>query len=85
MTGGLYRSTPHRVRNAAKRSRFSYPFFFDPSWDAEVRPIPGCPVLRDDATERWDQASVHAFDVRYGDYLLAKVSKVFPALGRDVL
>jgi len=85
MTGGLYRSTPHRVRNAAKRSRFSYPFFFDPSWDAEVRPIPGCPVLRDDAGERWDQASVHAFDGRYGDYLLAKVSKVFPQLGRDVL
>lgn len=85
MTGGLYRSTPHRVRNAARRSRFSFPFFFDPSWDAQVRPIPGCPVLRDDAGERWDHASVHAFDGSYGDYLLAKVSKVFPELRAKVL
>lgn len=85
MTGGLYRSTRHRVRNAAQRDRLSFPFFFDPSWDAQVRPIPGCPVLRDDADERWDHASVHAFDGTYGDYLLAKVSKVFPALGNRVL
>jgi len=85
MTGGLYRSTPHRVRNAAKRDRLSFPFFFDPSWDARVQPIPGCPVLREDASERWDQASVHAFDGTYGDYLLAKVSKVFPGLRQAVL
>lgn len=85
MTGGRYRSTPHRVRNAARRSRYSFPFFFDPSWDAEVRPIPGCPPPRDDAGDRWDRASVHAFDGRYGDYLLAKVSNVFPALRDAVL
>jgi isopenicillin N synthase-like dioxygenase len=85
MTGGLYRSTPHRVRNAAQRSRYSFPFFFDPSWDAQVRPIPGCPLLDDDASERWDRASVHAFEGRYGDYLLAKVARVFPELGRSVL
>jgi polar amino acid transport system ATP-binding protein len=85
MTGGLYRSTPHRVRNAARRSRFSYPFFFDPSWDARVAPIPGCPAPRDDAGERWDHASVHAFDGSYGEYLLAKVAKVFPSLGDTVL
>jgi isopenicillin N synthase-like dioxygenase len=85
MTGGLYRSTPHRVRNAARRDRLSFPFFFDPSWDARVAPIPGCPVLGDDASERWDRASVHAFDGTYGDYVLAKVSKVFPALRNRVL
>jgi len=85
MTGGLYRSTPHRVRNAARRDRLSFPFFFDPGWDARVAPIPGCPVLRDDASERWDRASVHAFDGTYGDYVLAKVSKVFPALREQVL
>ena len=85
MTGGLYRSTPHRVRNAARRSRLSFPFFFDPSWDARVRPVPGCPAARDDAHERWDRTSVHAFEGRYGDYLVAKVSKVFPALRESVL
>jgi isopenicillin N synthase-like dioxygenase len=85
MTGGLYRSTPHRVRNAAQRDRYSFPFFFDPGWTAAVRPIPGCEVARDDAAERWDRASVHAWSGTYGDYLLAKVSRVFPELRREVL
>ena len=85
MTGGRYRSTPHRVRNAANRDRLSFPFFFDPNWNAEVRPIPGCEVAHDDRDTRWDGASVHAAGGSYGDYLLAKVSKVFPELVRSVL
>jgi hypothetical protein len=32
------------------------------------------------AADRWDHASVHGFSGTYGDYLLAKVAKVFPAL-----
>jgi isopenicillin N synthase-like dioxygenase len=85
MTGGLYRSTPHRVRNAARRDRLSFPFFFDPNWSAEVRPIPGCASQEDDRDERWDGASVHEWRGTYGDYLLAKVSRVFPQLRRAVL
>ena len=87
MTGGLYRSTPHRVRNTAGRSRLSFPFFFDPGFNVEVRPIPvvsGAPA-RDDKDERWDRASVHAFEGTYGDYLLGKISKVFPELQKKVL
>ena len=41
--------------------------------------------MRDDRDERWDRESVYAFRGTYGDYLLNKVSKVFPQLGREVL
>ncbi|QEH34481.1 2-oxoglutarate-dependent ethylene/succinate-forming enzyme [Aquisphaera giovannonii] len=87
MTGGVYRSTPHRVRNPAPRDRMSFPFFFDPNFSAPVRPIdlPGRDRPADDAAERWDRASVHMFDGTYGDYLLTKVGKVFPELRSTVL
>ena len=35
--------------------------------------------------DRWDGASVHDFSGTYGDYLLGKVSKVFPALRDEAL
>lgn len=87
MTCGLYRSTPHRVLNTARRDRLSFPFFFDPNFNAEVGPIEGIAdsAFTDDSRERWDKASVHAFQGTYGDYLLNKVAKVFPALRREVL
>ena len=85
LTGGLYRSTPHRVRNVSGQDRLSFPFFFDPNWHAEITPIAHGLTIPDDAAERWDQASVHAFRGTYGEYLLGKVSKVFPNLQRDVL
>jgi isopenicillin N synthase-like dioxygenase len=87
MTAGRYKSTPHRVRNVTRRDRLSFPFFFDPSFDARIQPIvtPGAALADDDRRERWDHASVHEFDGTYGDYLLAKVSKVFPQLRRSVL
>ena len=40
MTGGRYRSTPHRVHNASGLERLSFPLFLDPGWDAEVLPVP---------------------------------------------
>jgi isopenicillin N synthase-like dioxygenase len=84
MTGGFYRSTPHRVLNPGSRARLSFPFFFDPGFDAEVRPIrPGGEIV-DDKVDRWDGASVHEFTGTYGDYILAKVSKVFPDLRKKV-
>jgi isopenicillin N synthase-like dioxygenase len=87
MTGGIFRSTPHRVRNPAPRDRLSFPFFFDPNFFARVRPIEltARELLPDDRDERWDQASVHVFEGTYGDYLLNKVGKVFPELRSAVL
>ena len=87
MTGGQYRSTPHRVKNLAPRDRLSFPFFFDPNFNAEVKPIelPDAASVASDRRERWDRASVHEFTGTYGDYVLNKVSKVFPQLRRSVL
>jgi isopenicillin N synthase-like dioxygenase len=84
LTGGRYRSTPHRVLPSTARPRLSWPFFFDPGFDADVTPV-GRAELADDLDQRWDHASVHEFRGTYGDYLLAKVGKVFPDLGREVL
>ena len=86
MTGGRYRSTPHRVRNTTDRDRLSFPFFFDPSWNARVAAIPVAGAEPDDdQATRWDGTSLRQLSGTYGDYLVAKVAKVFPHLGNDVL
>jgi isopenicillin N synthase-like dioxygenase len=41
-TNGRFASTPHRVINtSSERSRYSVGFFFDPSLDTMVQPLPG--------------------------------------------
>jgi len=85
LTGGWYRSTPHRVRNASGRDRFSFPFFFDPDFTAEIPPLPGRAAIADGGQPRWDGQNLQAHRGTYGDYLLGKVSKVFPQLRREVL
>jgi isopenicillin N synthase-like dioxygenase len=80
MTGGSYRSTPHRVRNLSGNERLSFPFFFDPDFSAEVPPLPRAARFDADGHPRWDGADLRAFTGTYGDYLLGKVGKVFPHL-----
>jgi isopenicillin N synthase-like dioxygenase len=81
LTGGRYLSTPHRVRNAGSGDRLSFPFFLDPSWDATVDRLPIVERPTDkQAADRWDHASVHGFEGTYGEYILAKVGRVFPEL-----
>jgi len=86
MTGGLYRSTPHRVRNVSGKNRMSWPFFFDPGFNRNIRPLelPFAHTIADDRIDRWDKESVHDFDGTYGEYLTRKVSKVFPDLSKRV-
>jgi isopenicillin N synthase-like dioxygenase len=85
MTGGRYRSTPHRVRNRSGGERLSFPFFFDPAWDAQVLPVPLEGEGPSEARARWDGEDVLAFDGTYGEYLLGKVGKVFPDLRNELL
>jgi isopenicillin N synthase-like dioxygenase len=85
LTGGWYRSTAHRVRNLSGRGRLSWPFFLDPGFTAEVPPLPERAAGSDDGRRRWDGQDLRAFTGSYGDYLLDKVSKVFPQLRSDVL
>lgn len=86
MTGGAYRSTPHRVRNTSGGDRLSFPLFLDPAWNAEVLPVPsvGGP-MDEDASTRWDHRSVLDWSGTYGSYLLDKVGRVFPELHADVV
>lgn len=91
LTGGHYRSTPHRVVPSVGRDRLSWPFFFDPSWDADVRPV-GQGVLAgaahaagSESSRRWDGVDLAGVTGTYGEYLLGKVGKVFPELRRQVL
>ncbi len=85
LTGGWFRSTPHRVRNLSGRGRLSFPLFFDPDFAAEMQPLPqpssaAEQTLDQPAETRWDGADLQAFEGTYGDYLLGKVAKVFPGL-----
>jgi isopenicillin N synthase-like dioxygenase len=80
MTDGRYRATPHRVRAPVDGDRISCPFFFDPSWDAEVRPLPLAGEPSPEGRRRWDGTDLDTLSGTYGEYLLGKVAKVFPEL-----
>lgn len=82
LTNGYYVSTPHRVLNNSGKERYSFPYFFDPNFDAKINKI----ELEKDMqkpkqnVQRWDNENLHFFEGAYGDYILKKVGKVFPDL-----
>lgn len=91
MTVGRYRSTPHRVRvpraiEAPPDGRLSFPLFLDPGFTAPVAPLPipeGIDPAHDGAPNRWDGVDLATVGGTYGDYLTAKVAKVFPLLAEE--
>jgi hypothetical protein len=97
LTGGLFVSNPHRVRHPGiEKSRFSFPFFFDPSMDCVIKRIPlkGDLLYEAEASvlqrrrndyRRWDGCVEVRPAGTYGEYLTSKVSKVFPTLATQVL
>jgi isopenicillin N synthase-like dioxygenase len=90
LTAGRYVSALHRARNTSMQDRVSMPLFLDPSFDAVLTPInaltpdPTAPSRRRHG-RRWDGKDLAAVSGSYGDYLLGKVSKVFPQLRAKVL
>jgi len=89
-THGLYKSTLHRVIHRGKNFRVSIPFFFEPNFDALVRPLPAALRILDaeasDAKCTESSASAEGrrmhTPVIYGDFLLSKVSNNFATGGR---
>jgi isopenicillin N synthase-like dioxygenase len=86
LTNGRYLSALHRAKNLTAGERLSMVLFLDPAFDARLEPLPG--VVADCAQPhtnvRWDRIDPHALRGTYGEYLLSKVSKVFPELAPTV-
>ena len=90
LTAGRYVSALHRVRNVSTHDRISMPLFLDPSFDAVLAPIEALTPDRsarhpNRRARRWDNTDLATISGTYGDYLLNKVSKVFPQLKAKVL
>jgi isopenicillin N synthase-like dioxygenase len=86
LTNGRYLSALHRAKNLSARERLSMVLFLDPAFDAKLEPLPG---VKPDShlphtNVRWDRIDPHAMQGTYGEYLLSKVSKVFPELAPTV-
>ncbi|KNZ81268.1 putative iron/ascorbate oxidoreductase [Termitomyces sp. J132] len=71
-TNGLYRSTLHQVVHRSSNYRVSIPFFFEPNWDAEVRPLAAALRLQKPEDKKEQRRSVV-----YGEFLLKKVGNNF--------
>lgn len=68
-TNGMWKSTMHRVIHRGNRERISVPFFFEPGFDAEVKPLSSC--VERSGRERMREGG------SYGEHLLTKVFSNF--------
>jgi isopenicillin N synthase-like dioxygenase len=89
LTGGRYRSRPHRVQRPPSGSspRLSFPLFFDFAWGAEMQRLPLdhlAPMSEEEkelARQRWAATTFREVRGTWSQYLARKVQKVFPNLG----
>ncbi len=82
-THGLYRATPHRVRNVSKANRISMPFCLDPGYNCSLEPIDKKLIPKIDprllelnsSLKRWDDVNIKMLskDMTYGEYLKFKL------------
>ncbi|KAH7083475.1 hypothetical protein BKA63DRAFT_503077 [Paraphoma chrysanthemicola] len=68
-TNGLWKSTLHRVIHRSQGYRVSVPFFFEPNFDAVVKPLGAC--VKRSGGERVSEGGT------YGEHLLTKVFSNF--------
>jgi len=69
-SNGLYRSTLHRVVHRSSNYRVSIPFFFEPNFNAHIKPLAAAMRIQGDLQEV-------KTPVVYGDFLIKKVSNNF--------
>ncbi|ELR24593.1 oxidoreductase [Acanthamoeba castellanii str. Neff] len=81
-TCGLYKATPHRVKNSSAVDRLSAPFFFDPNFKCLVSPLEHC---RRELEAKGQVAAEPREPILYGRYILNKVLANFPELQKDAL
>ncbi|KAF2276707.1 Clavaminate synthase-like protein [Westerdykella ornata] len=68
-TNGLWMSTKHRVIHKGEGYRVSVPFFFEPGFEARVRPLARC-VEKTGGVKKYEECV-------YGEHLLGKVGGNF--------
>jgi len=83
-TRGMYKSTLHRVIHRGSNYRVSLPFFFEPNFDAVVKPLQA--VVRSQAAAKEAVEEAKYKPVVYGEFLKSKVGSNFadstPGKGR---
>ncbi|CAL1713249.1 unnamed protein product [Somion occarium] len=83
-TNGLYKSTLHRVVHRGTNYRVSIPFFFEPNFDALVKPLPAALRIIDGHPEckRKHLTGEKTYEpVVYGEFLMNKVGNNFDTDG----
>lgn len=71
-TNGIWKSTKHRVIHKGLGYRVSVPFFFEPDWEARVKPLEKCVRACDGKV--WEGG---ADPVKYGEHLIRKIKGNF--------
>jgi isopenicillin N synthase-like dioxygenase len=72
-TNGLWTSTKHRVIHKDGGYRVSVPFFYEPNWDAVVKPLEKC-------VEITGGKALYK-ETLYGEHLTSKVAGNFYSAG----